>query len=100
MDHDQFLSMVASAARADRQTAERAAQATLQTLAERIPDGQARQLADELPPEIAPLLWRSPGAAQRFDLDEFVRRVAEREGVDPPTAERHAAAVFTALSHA
>jgi uncharacterized protein (DUF2267 family) len=35
--------------------------------------------------------------AERFGLDEFYRRVAEREGVDRRTAARHARAVFVAL---
>jgi uncharacterized protein (DUF2267 family) len=33
-------------------------------------------------------------------VDEFVRRVAEREGTDPKTAREHARAVFTALGEA
>lgn len=33
-------------------------------------------------------------------MDEFVRRVADREGVDVPTAERHARAVFAVLGQA
>ncbi|HTX32395.1 MAG TPA: DUF2267 domain-containing protein [Solirubrobacteraceae bacterium] len=77
----------------------RATRATLQTLGERIDRGQARRLAAELPPEIAPWI-ATPTPAEGFDVDEFVDRVAAREGVDPITASRHVAAVFTALAQA
>jgi uncharacterized protein (DUF2267 family) len=38
--------------------------------------------------------------AERFDVGEFVRRVAEREGVPEETAKEHARAVFAALGRA
>jgi uncharacterized protein (DUF2267 family) len=97
MDHDHFLAVVELYASLDRDTAKRATAATLATLGERIAKGEARDLAAELPPELAPLV-ATHGPAERFDLDEFIRRVAEGEGVDLATAERHASAVFVALS--
>ncbi len=79
--------------------AARAAQATLETLGERIDREEARQVAALLPPEVAP--WIATATpAQRMDVDEFVRRVAEREQTDPMTATRHVAAVFDALARA
>jgi uncharacterized protein (DUF2267 family) len=99
MDDDEFLRIVEQSARIGRAEAERATRATLQTLADRIAAGEARDLAEQLPPRIA--AWVATNtAAQRFDLDEFLRRVAEREGVDPEQAERHASAVFAALGRA
>lgn len=71
--------------------------ATLQTLAERISAGEARQLAAQLPPELAPWL-NSDSRSESFDADEFVRRVAGREEVDLSTAERDARIVLAALS--
>lgn len=96
---EQFVTTVAHAARIGFDRAERATEATLQTLAERIDAGEARQLAAELPDEIAPWLATTT-PAERLGIDEFLRRVAEREGVDIETAERHAAAVFIALQRA
>jgi uncharacterized protein (DUF2267 family) len=97
--YDHFVTIVEQAARVGRQQAERAIAATLETLAERIDRGEARDLADELPAELPP--WLSTTTpAERFDVDEFLRRVAEREGVDLPTAERDAKAVFLALGRA
>jgi uncharacterized protein (DUF2267 family) len=97
--HEQFVSTVAQGARIGLRRAERATEATLQTLAERIDAGEARDLAGQLPDEVAPWLATTT-PAERLDLDEFLRRVAEREGVDIETAERHAAAVFIALHRA
>jgi uncharacterized protein (DUF2267 family) len=78
--------------------AERAARATLETLGERITGDQARMLAEDLPAELRSWLLSDGEDAQRFELGEFVRRVAEREEVEAETAERHAIAVFTALA--
>ena len=99
MDYQRFLAIVEGAAAIPRESAERAVRATLQTLAERIAGGEGRDLAEQLPPELAPWLATTSGA-ERFDVDAFLRRVAGREGTDVATAERHVRAVFTALGQA
>jgi uncharacterized protein (DUF2267 family) len=43
---------------------------------------------------------RNPGTAQRMSLEEFLGRVAEREGVTPDQARAHARAVLTTLRDA
>jgi uncharacterized protein (DUF2267 family) len=99
VDYAEFIDIVARGARIDREAAERVTRATLQTLAERIDEGESRELASELPPELAALVTTS-SPAEGFDLDEFVRRVADRAEIEPRLAERRAAAVFTALGQA
>jgi uncharacterized protein (DUF2267 family) len=99
MDHDDFVQLVAQSAGIGRHDAERAVQATLSTLAERISAGEARDLAARLPPELAPWLG-APQRSERFDVDEFVRRVAVREGTDEAPAERHARVVLAVLAQA
>jgi uncharacterized protein (DUF2267 family) len=99
MTADEFVAIVAQMARTGREQAQEASRATLQTLAERIDAGQARQLAGQLPPEVGPWL-ATTSLAERFDVDEFLRRIAAREGVDVATARRHAEAVFSALARA
>jgi uncharacterized protein (DUF2267 family) len=99
MDRDAFVRHVAQAAGIDRDAAERAVQATLTTLAERISRGQARDLAAQLPPELSPWL-NAPERSQPFDVDEFLRRVAERAGVDEDAALRRAQVVFAVLAQA
>ncbi|MFC4541407.1 DUF2267 domain-containing protein [Halosolutus amylolyticus] len=72
----------------------RAIRATLMTLGQRLPEGNAADLAGSLPLEIR---WYLTGAVQehgqRFDWQEFVERVSEIEGVDPPEAAYHARVV-------
>jgi uncharacterized protein (DUF2267 family) len=79
--------------------AERSAQAVLQTLAERLPRGEARHILAELPAEMKPWVY-TEADAEGFGIDEFLERVAKREGTDIETALRHARAVFAALGRA
>jgi uncharacterized protein (DUF2267 family) len=95
-----FVSTVAQNAGIPREEAERAVDATLRTLAERITGGEVRELRVLLGPEFRPLLPVEPEEAERFHVDEFLRRVAERAGVEPGRAPGLAAAVFTALGEA
>jgi uncharacterized protein (DUF2267 family) len=98
-ERDQFLTVVQQQAGISRERAEAATRAALETLAERLSAGEARDVAAQLPPELAPYL-PPRGDAEGFDVEEFLRRVAVREGVDVPTAEEHARAVFAALRRA
>lgn len=99
MDYGEFIEITQRETGLDVHAAERAARATLTTLAERLSSGQARDLLEQLPAELKPWLY-TECAAEPFTVDDFVRRVAERENVDLETAERHARAVFFALGRA
>ncbi len=72
----------------------RTIRATLTTLGQRIPEGNAEDLAASLPMEIG---WYLTGAVhehgQRFDWHEFVDRVSEIENVDAPKAAYHSRVV-------
>lgn len=100
MDYENFVTAVAQLAGTDRAGAERAIRATLQTLAEHLTREEARQVAGLLPAELGAWLHTGSWGAQRFDVDEFVRRVSGRAQVDLSTAQRAASAVFTTLSQA
>lgn len=73
----------------------RATRATLMTLGQRIPEGNAEDLAASLPMEIK---WYMTGAVhdhgQRFDWREFVSRVSEIEGIERQEAAYHARVVM------
>ena len=97
MEYASFLSTVEQVGGLTRDDAERAVEATLRTLAERITRGEARDIALFLPKEVRRFLTDTPEEAERFGVDEFYRRVAEREGVDRRAAAAHARAVFVAL---
>ncbi len=95
MDFDEFTGQVQHRLElADTGEAVRAIRATLSTLGQRIPEGNAEDLAASLPMEIK---WYPTGAVgehgQRFDWPAFVERVSEIENVDRPEAAYHARVV-------
>lgn len=103
MQHDQFIGHVQDRADLDsRGAAEAATRATLETLGERLAGGEPDNLAAQLPPEIGLHLRREDGAGDPFDVEEFHRRVAEREGpgTDTGDAAFHASAVLSVVRDA
>ena len=96
-DAQLFLQEVAARSGQSVDDARVAVRETLSTLAERVPEREARELALRLPDGLMP----EPGgpSAQRepFDAEEFVARVARRTGVSPATAEQDARAVLTTV---
>ena len=97
MEYEEIIEAIGGeAADLPPDVAERAAQAVLQTLAERLPRGEARHILAELPAELKPWVYTETDA-EGFGIDEFLERVAKREGTDIETALRHARAVFAAL---
>ncbi len=99
--HD-FLGQVQHRAQLrDFDTALRASRATLETLAERLDGNEPSQLGAQLPHELAEFLHReTAGTGERFDSNEFLKRVSEREGVDLPVAVYHTRAVIEVLREA
>jgi uncharacterized protein (DUF2267 family) len=100
MRYATMLTMAERATGLVRPDAERAVEAALRTLAERISRGEAEDIAAFLPPEVRAWLTSAPEPAEGFDRREFIRRVAEREGVDPATAEDHVRGIFEVLGFA
>jgi uncharacterized protein (DUF2267 family) len=94
-----FIETVEQQASVPHDQAERAARATLQTLAERITPGEAHDLAERLPEELRDVLDRD-GTVLPLSREDFVWRVHKREDVPFAVAERHVRAVFTALREA
>jgi uncharacterized protein (DUF2267 family) len=115
MHYDELTGQVQARAQLpDRQSAERAVRATLETLAERIPGGLADHIAAQLPVEAGESLRRVTAAHQgspeerqwrrdhgeRFDLTGFTGRVAWRGGTSEEGALLEAAATFEVLDSA
>ncbi|MFB6165913.1 MAG: DUF2267 domain-containing protein [Haloarculaceae archaeon] len=79
----------------------RAIRATLSTLGERLQAGEASDLAAPLPMEIDRYLLTAD-SGQRFDFDEFVSRVHEREGMaeasDRADAAYHARVIVAVVA--
>jgi uncharacterized protein (DUF2267 family) len=96
----EFVKRVAERAGLDEQRARRAVEAVLETFGERIADGEARDLAVQLPDEFGEALTRPGGDPVKMPVDEFVHRVAEREGELDWLAREHVRAVLTTLREA
>ena len=99
-----FLARVAERAGLDAAGARRASDAVLETLAERIAPGETDDLISRLPVALHEPLKRgaarADGSARQMGLDEFLRRVADREGTPPLQARDHARAVLATLREA
>lgn len=100
MKYDEFISQVQHRAKLNsREDAVRASSATLETLGERLAGGEAKDLASQLPQELALYLERAHTSIQQsFSLDEFFWRVSQREGVDLTESTYHARVVIALLS--
>lgn len=88
MNFDEFVGQVQHrVGLPDTGRALRTVRATLLPLGERIPEGNAEDIAANLPLEIK---WYLTGAVhehgQRFDWQEYLRRVSEIDQSDPPEA--------------
>jgi uncharacterized protein (DUF2267 family) len=96
MKYDEFMSQVQQRTKlSTHEEAERATRATLETLGERLAGGEAKDLAAQLPREIAEYLQHSyAGIRESFSLDEFFWRVSQREGIDLTDATYHARVVI------
>ena len=99
MNYDELLKQIERAGEfPDPEHARDATDAVLSVLGEHLVGGSPRNLAAQLPPEIADAL-PPEGGAQAFDMEQFDFRVAEREGrrCTPAQAHRHAVAVVTTV---
>jgi uncharacterized protein (DUF2267 family) len=93
-----FITMVEQRSGLDRESALTAARAVLDAFLSRLSGGEARDLAAALPPDLVrPVHVLPDRRPEPYDLDGFLSRIAEAEGVDGATARAHADAVVTAL---
>jgi uncharacterized protein (DUF2267 family) len=104
MTFDTFLERVGLRIELDRLGAERATDAVLEALGERVARGEVEDLERELPRELHPPLDRGEeatgGEAKRMSVDEFLGRIAALEAVGPGEATLHAEAVLATLREA
>lgn len=100
MEHEEFIEQVRDRLGASREVAERAARATLETLGQRLPAGEAEDLAAQLPPPLSTFLEQTASQDDEFPVDEFYLRVSELGEIDPDDAEGLAKAVLAVLDEA
>jgi uncharacterized protein (DUF2267 family) len=97
LKYETFETKVAQRAGVPPERARALIRATLLTLAERLTRGEAHDLASQLPEPAKEWLVSPTPEAERFGLDEFVRRVAARSGSTREEAEAGVRAVFGVL---
>jgi uncharacterized protein (DUF2267 family) len=100
VNQKEFLESVTVRGGLSPEQAERLTEVTLTVLADRISAGEAEDLAAQLPKGVRDWLVSREEPAQKFDLEEFVRRVSERAAVDLDTATRGARAVLSTIRRA
>ncbi|MBC2868587.1 DUF2267 domain-containing protein [Streptomyces mexicanus] len=102
MQHHEFLARVRELGEYGSQDeAAHVTEAVLQTLAERISPGEVDDLASQLPGTLGRTLAEArPEQAESFGVQEFCRRISERTGARPRTAEWDAGAVLSTLAEA
>jgi uncharacterized protein (DUF2267 family) len=98
---DELVRRVAERGHLHVDQAERAVEAVLETLAERLAPGEVDDLIARLDRDFRQVLERGTAgqttATRRMGRAEFLQRVADRAGISPQEAFDHARAVFTTL---
>lgn len=100
MEHQEFIDLVHDRLGGSRDIVERAVRATLETLGQRLPAGEAEDLAAQLPPPLADFLQQTATQDEEFPVDEFYLRVAELGDLPPDEAEEQTKAVLVVLDDA
>ncbi len=80
--------------------AEQVSTAVLRVVASRVPPEEAAALAADLPAPLDEALRLERGRPESFGREEFLRRVAQRTGARPRTAEWDAGAVLSTVAEA
>jgi uncharacterized protein (DUF2267 family) len=100
MDFKEFTHTVAERSGLSREEAADLTRASLGQLAERLSGGEARALAVFLPEPMAECLRGKGMAAEKFGLDEFVKRVSGHTGLTVRETTGGVRAVFRTLGDA
>ncbi len=102
MNYDEFLTRVSQQGGiTDRSHADAAAKQVLAALGQRLAGNEPHDLASQLPRELQDPLLRPTGEAEiGDDLDDFLHRIADREGrgCDTEQALTHARAVLGTIA--
>lgn len=103
VEYQQFIDHVAdNGAFGTKAEAEQATLAVLDILGQRLTAGESTDLAAQLPTELKAPLDRYNDEAEAFDVDDFLRRLADQlgRGIGPEEARPQASAVLNTLAEA
>ena len=98
VSHDEFVERVASRSGLTTAEAAQATEAVLATLAERITRKERRVLALHVPRQLRPAFKAGAWRKEAFPLEEFLRRVAERQDAPATSARESTQAVMSMLA--
>lgn len=100
MQYHEFIGRVQNRARLGTTgEAVRATGATLEVLSQRLFEGQAGNLAAQLPEEVGRYLTETQDS-ETFGPEEFFKRVSQKENVDLPDAVHNARVVISVVQDA
>jgi uncharacterized protein (DUF2267 family) len=101
VEYKEFVQAVQDRTGLSRQESADLTRATLEALSERLSDGEAIQLSVQLPDGLREYVRpRKRKPAERFGLDEFIRKVAEHTGLTEAETTSGVRAVLTTLREA
>ncbi len=100
MGFSRFVEAVSRRSELPTEEAATISRAVLQTLADRVTGGESADLAAQLPDELSGYLTAPAGGGWDGGVVTFLRRVANRAGVDPAVAEVGTRAVLDTLREA
>jgi uncharacterized protein (DUF2267 family) len=100
MRYDEILQRVGDRSESSQEEADRVTRAVARTLSERLGPKESKDTASQLPKPLQDE-FQPDSFPQPFDADEFVRRVAERAGIDDlAVARERTRAVFVTFQEA
>jgi uncharacterized protein (DUF2267 family) len=97
MDARAFYSKVAEGSLLSKEAAADLTRAAIETLALRVSAGEVRDLAAQLPGPLADAIRRNAKSPERFDLDELIKRVGKRTGLNQAETTAGVGAVLATL---
>jgi len=100
MDARAFYRTVADRSMLSKEEAADLTRAVLETLAMRVSTGEVRDLARQLPEPLAEAVRGNGKGPERFDLNELIRRVSKRTGLNEAETTTGVRAVLLTLREA
>ncbi len=100
MDYDEMLGRVATSAGLEKHEAEQVTRAFLETLARRIGNDEARQLASQLPAKLQNTFSPPRPDVEMFSPQDLISRVTDETGLSPGRANQAVRAVWRTLREA
>jgi uncharacterized protein (DUF2267 family) len=100
VEYKEFIATVQQRTGLSRQESADLSRATSETLGERLSEGEALQLSVQLPDGLSEYVRPHGRQAERFGLDEFIKKVSDHTGLTEPETTAGVRAVLLTLRDA